>query len=206
MRPKRRRPTPDATRVHLVRHGEVHNPNHIVYGLLPGWNLSEHGADQAKAAAQLLADRDSVAAIYSSPLQRAVATAEFISDETGAPIAVDERLIEWRLGEHWGGLTWADVRAKRQSEFDTYINSPESIDYIDESLLRLAERMAGAIGEIARKHAGTTVAIISHSDPIKAGVLSLTQRNLGDLHGIDLPTGGIVTLELGAGKARIIDF
>ena len=79
--------------VHLVRHGEVHNPGRILYGRLPGFQLSEAGRLMAKAAADFLADRD-ITVLKSSPLQRAVETAEPIAAEFGLQAEIDDRLIE----------------------------------------------------------------------------------------------------------------
>ncbi|WP_462188450.1 histidine phosphatase family protein, partial [Frankia sp. CcWB2] len=58
------------TRVHLVRHGEVFNPEKILYGRLPGFRLSDKGQQQAKVTAEFLAELD-VAAVVASPLDRA---------------------------------------------------------------------------------------------------------------------------------------
>ncbi|MDR2988150.1 MAG: histidine phosphatase family protein, partial [Nocardiopsaceae bacterium] len=89
------------TIVHLVRHGEVANPGGILYGRLPGYRLSEDGLMMAKAAADFLAGRD-VTVLRSSPLERAVQTAEPIAEQLGLTIEVDERLIEpWN---HFEGL------------------------------------------------------------------------------------------------------
>ena len=89
--------TPDAsasrrTVVHLVRHGEVHNPTRVLYGRIPGFGLSEDGRMMAKAAADFLAGRD-VTLLLSSPLERARETAEPIAAQFGLPVTVDERLI-----------------------------------------------------------------------------------------------------------------
>ncbi len=79
--------------VHLLRHGEVHNPDHVLYGRLPGFRLSELGERQAVAAATWLARRD-IAYLVASPLERAQQTAAPLATLTGLDIATDERLIE----------------------------------------------------------------------------------------------------------------
>jgi len=84
---------PTRTTVHVVRHGEVHNPAKILYGRLPGFRLSELGRQLAKADAQALADRD-VTHVVASPLERARETAEPIAAQFGLEIATDIRLIE----------------------------------------------------------------------------------------------------------------
>jgi broad specificity phosphatase PhoE len=81
------------TTVHLLRHGEVYNPDGVLYGRLPGFRLSELGERQASAAADWLARRD-VRYLVSSPLERARQTAQPLATATGLEVAVDERLIE----------------------------------------------------------------------------------------------------------------
>lgn len=81
------------TVVHLVRHGEVHNPTGILYGRLPGYSLSERGKAMADALADWAATRN-VTALHVSPLQRAQETAAPISQRLGLDVVTDERLIE----------------------------------------------------------------------------------------------------------------
>ena len=81
------------TTVHLLRHGEVHNPAKILYGRLPNFHLSELGRQMAKAAAEALADCD-VTHLVSSPLERAQETAEPIAAQFGQEVTTDIRLIE----------------------------------------------------------------------------------------------------------------
>ncbi|GAA3449092.1 histidine phosphatase family protein [Dactylosporangium matsuzakiense] len=81
------------TIVHVLRHGEVYNPDKVLYGRLPGYRLSELGVQMAKAAAESLAGRD-ITHLVASPLERAQQTAEPFAEQLGLPIAVDERLIE----------------------------------------------------------------------------------------------------------------
>lgn len=79
--------------VHLVRHGEVYNPDRILYGRLPGFHLSEAGEAQAEKTAAFLSGRD-IVYLVSSPLERAVQTATPLAAGYGLPIERDERLIE----------------------------------------------------------------------------------------------------------------
>jgi broad specificity phosphatase PhoE len=81
------------TVVHVLRHGEVYNPEKVLYGRMPGYRLSELGVQMAKAAAQAVAERD-ITYVVASPLERAQQTAEPIANQFKLPIAVDERLIE----------------------------------------------------------------------------------------------------------------
>lgn len=81
------------TTVHVLRHGEVYNPGHILYGRLPDFHLSELGVQMAKAAAESLRDHD-ITYLDASPLERAQETAQPFADEFKLPIATDTRLIE----------------------------------------------------------------------------------------------------------------
>ena len=83
----------EITVVHLLRHGEVHNPNHVLYGRLPGYHLSANGRMMAVAAADYFDGRP-VAAIFASPLERAQETAQPVADRLGLQITTDDRLIE----------------------------------------------------------------------------------------------------------------
>jgi broad specificity phosphatase PhoE len=81
------------TAVHLLRHGEVYNPDRVLYGRLPGFRLSELGERQAAAAAGWLAERG-VGYVVSSPLERAQQTAAALTERIGLTVEIDERLIE----------------------------------------------------------------------------------------------------------------
>src|SRR6185503_18319304 len=83
----------EKTIVHVMRHGEVHNPDKILYGRLPDYHLSERGRAQAQAVADWLALRD-VVYVVASPLERAQETAEPLATRLGLPIDTDDDLIE----------------------------------------------------------------------------------------------------------------
>lgn len=81
------------TVVHLLRHGEVHNPSGVLYGRLPGYHLSANGRMMAAAAADFFSERP-VAALFASPLERAQETARPVAMRLGLEIVTDDRLIE----------------------------------------------------------------------------------------------------------------
>ncbi len=83
----------EQTIVHLLRHGEVHNPEGVLYGRLPDYHLSETGVLMAKAAAGWFKERD-VTALFSSPLERAQETAAPLAEALGLEVRLDDRLIE----------------------------------------------------------------------------------------------------------------
>jgi broad specificity phosphatase PhoE len=83
----------EKTTVHLLRHGEVYNPRHVLYGRLPDYHLSDNGRLMAEAAADFFADHD-VVALFASPLERAQETAQPTSERKNLPIQTDQGLIE----------------------------------------------------------------------------------------------------------------
>ena len=85
--------TEPLTKVHVVRHGEVYNPDHVLYGRLPGFRLSLRGLEQAKLVAKHFGEMP-IGYVAASPLERARQTAMPLSEAGGVPIATDERLIE----------------------------------------------------------------------------------------------------------------
>ena len=84
--------------IHLVRHGEVHNPDGILYGRIPGYHLSELGHKMADAADASLAGHP-VTALYASPLQRAQESAQPWSKRFALAITTEERIVE---PHNWG--------------------------------------------------------------------------------------------------------
>ena len=81
------------TTVHLLRHGEVHNPEKVLYGRLPGYRLSDLGHLMAQRASEALADHD-VARVIASPLERAQQTAQPIASQFDLDIDTDDRIVE----------------------------------------------------------------------------------------------------------------
>src|SRR5690625_7046474 len=83
------------TVVHLLRHGEVHNPGRILYGRIPGFYLSERGQAMAQRIADDFTERGAdVAHVVASPLLRAQQTATPLARAYGLPINTDVRVIE----------------------------------------------------------------------------------------------------------------
>src|SRR5699024_7755604 len=81
------------TIVHLIRHGEVHNPGKILYGRLPGYRLSDRGRAMAEATAEAFAGHD-VAYVACSPLQRTRETCEPVTRVTGLEPVIDPDVLE----------------------------------------------------------------------------------------------------------------
>jgi len=185
-----------ADKVHLVRHGEVHNPDNLVYASLPGFGLNDTGRRQAEAAARYLAFKPLVA-VWSSPLQRAVETASEIARRAGLPVQVCDELIEWRLADSWAGIRWDELSEHRPGELERYLSDPLGLDVGTESLSRLASRMTGAVESLHRRHPEGEIVIVSHQDPVQAARLLLIGRRLESLQKDKPSHASVVTLQPG---------
>jgi len=163
------------TIVHLVRHGEVANPSGVLYGRIPGFHLSADGQVMAKAAADFLAGRD-IVTLRSSPLDRAVETAEPISAQLRLPVEIDERLIEpWN---HFEGLNVGvgdgSLRAPRHW---IYLRNPFRPSW-GEPYVQVAERVLAAAADAARAARGHEAVCVSHQLPIWVSRRSVEGRKL----------------------------
>lgn len=168
-------------RLHLVRHGEVENPAGVVYADLPGYPLSALGRRQAVAAGKHLAALGEVAAVWSSPLDRAVETAALIGQQLGIEPAVDPRLTEWGLARRWAGVPWHELSTRFPGEVEAYGNRPDQLEFSPESIQAVAARMAAAVEDLIAASRGGSVVVVSHQDPIQAARFRLLGRPLSGL-------------------------
>lgn len=151
------------TRIHLLRHGEVFNPLQILYGRLPGYWLSETGERMAKLAAEWFAGRDLVE-LRSSPLERAVQTAQALIDAYYLPFMTDDRLIE--SANHFEGRSVADGwRSFADREALRYLRNPFEPSW-GEPYVATAKRMHHAVTEIRDEVRGHEAVLVSHQLPI----------------------------------------
>ena len=158
----------EKTVVHLLRHGEVHNPEKVLYGRLPGYRLSETGEAMALAAAEWLADsvvsHPPITRVLSSPLERAQQTAAPIAGKLDLPVEIDDRLIE--AGNAFEGLrVGVGDGALRSPQHWWKLRNPFRPSW-GEPYVEIAARMLAAV-EAARDAArGHEAVLVSHQLPI----------------------------------------
>ncbi len=148
--------------VHLVRHGEVYNPDHILYGRLPGFHLSELGQRMADAAAQSLAGHP-ITALYASPLQRTQESAQPWATRFELPIVTDARLIEpfnW-----FEGKRMQFPRALRDPRAWPRLVNPFRPSW-GEPYTSIRARMIAAVTDAWASVDGGEVVLVSHQLPI----------------------------------------
>jgi probable phosphoglycerate mutase len=153
------------TTILLARHGET-DWNHE--GRFQGHADPALNATGRAQAAELAAELEAVelAAVYSSPLQRALETAEVVAAEHGLqPVAVDA-LREVDVGS-WEGLTRAEVEARFPEQFAGWLDYDQG--WADgESYEEMARRVVAALLELAGAHEGERILAVTHGGPIRA--------------------------------------
>jgi broad specificity phosphatase PhoE len=155
----------ERTVVHLLRHGEVHNPGKVLYGRLPGFRLSTTGEAMASAAAEWFVGKD-VTHLVSSPLERAQQTAAPIAEALSLPVRLDDRLIE--AGNAFEGMVVAGSAGVFGAPRNWWkLRNPFRPSW-GEPYVEIAARMLAAV-EAARDAArGHEAVLVSHQLPIWA--------------------------------------
>jgi len=158
-------PQGDPTVTLLLRHGQTPMSVQKRYAGISDVPLTETGVYQAAAAAKRLASAG-IGAIVSSPLRRAVRTAEEVVAVTGVPMVTDEGFRETDFGA-WDGLTYAEVRERWPAEMASWLANPAVAPPGGESFAEVSTRVTEALQRVLTRQARQTVLIVSHVTPIK---------------------------------------
>ncbi|WP_323793542.1 histidine phosphatase family protein [Nocardioides sp.] len=165
--------TPD-TVVHLLRHGEVHNPEGILYGRRDGFHLSDLGVKMAEKVAESIKHRD-IVHLRSSPLERARETAAPLAAARGLDVVLDDRVIESTNkfeGEQFG----KGHNALKKPANWRYLWNPFKPSW-GEPYTDVAERMMAAVHEARVAAAGHEAVVVSHQLPIWTTRLHAEKRS-----------------------------
>jgi probable phosphoglycerate mutase len=162
------KPEVKPTRILLIRHGIN---DYVKKGLLAGRTAEVHLNDEGNAQAEALAERlgtEKIAAIYASPLERC--------QETAAPLAARLSVELWTLDgvKETDCGDWTKQPLEELRKLDAWMQvqvQPAGFRFPNgESMLEIQARMVAALDELQRRHAGETIAVFSHSDPIKLAI------------------------------------
>jgi broad specificity phosphatase PhoE len=164
---------PTLTVVHLMRHGEVHNPQKLLYGRLEGYRLSGLGEQMATVVAQHLETND-ITHVVASPLERAQQTAAPLAADHGLAIETDERVIEAANLLEGRSVGKADLLHPRNWHLFSNPRKPSWGEPYEE----IAERMIAAIDDVRRAAHGHEAVIVSHQLPIWTARNKLTGHRL----------------------------
>lgn len=156
------------TLVLLVRHGLTPTTGIKLPGRAAGLHLSDDGKRQAEEAGKRIGALPAVAAVYSSPLERARETALAIARARHLAVRVERGLLEIDIGE-FTGLSLK--KASKRPEWTTIQQSPSSFRFPGgESFLEMQARVTSTLVSLADRHRGATIVAVSHADSIKAAI------------------------------------
>jgi broad specificity phosphatase PhoE len=185
------------SRVYLIRHADVENPNKVLYGHLDGFQLSALGRAQAAALGDRLGSED-LTRIVSSPLARAVETARLINERLARPaiLETDPELREAEFSRYLQGLPYWQVPLLRPLWF--VHKARRGLVPGDEPIDRLGGRVLEVVRRLARDHTGETMAVVSHADPLNAAWILLDGRphNEREMYRKSIDKAGMLRLEM----------
>ncbi len=184
-------------RLLLIRHAEsVGNRELRLQGQVE-FPLTERGRRQAESLAGSLAERR-VIAVYSSPIRRALDTAEAIAGPLGLTVEVQRALQEYDFGK-LSGLTWPEIREQRPQLIEQLLS--DSADYPDypgeEGREPFRQRVCEALWALSERHAGEeSVAVVTHAGPIGVFLLDVLQRGYQRPMPFTVDNASVTTVEI----------
>jgi broad specificity phosphatase PhoE len=196
-----------STRIFLIRHADVENPRRLLYGHLEGFQLSALGRAQALAVGDRLRSAD-LKRIISSPLARAVETAELINSRLANPaiLEVDPELREAEFSRYLQGLPYWQIPVRRPLWF--VHKARRGLLPGDEAIDQLGGRVLSVMKRMAREHPGETMALVSHADPLQAAWILLDGRahNERELYRKAVDRAGALQVDLEGDKPVVWEY
>ena len=193
---------PPPTTLLLVRHGRTPTTGVVLPGRAPGLSLAPAGRADAEAAAARIARLGRVAAVYSSPLERARETAAPIARDQGLPVLIEPELSDLNIGG-WTGVKIDEAR--RRPEWMAIQQYPNGFRFPGgESFAEMQGRISATLAGLAARHTGQTVVAVSHADPIKAAVAGARGQGLEQFQRIFVSPGSITVLVFDADRPRVL--
>jgi len=172
------RPGGALIRLYLIRHAQsVGNAESRLQGQRD-YPLTPDGERQADALAARLRDAG-LAAVYASPLNRTMATAQQIAAACDLPIAQEPRLVEYDFGVAVSGLTWEAIRAEHPDVIEALMRNDSDFPRYpgEEGRAAFSERVHAAFTEVRNRHwADRAVAVVTHAGPIVVHLMHVLGR------------------------------
>ena len=174
---------PARVTVFLIRHGMTSRVGKGLTGWLPGHSLDETGRGQADELASRLAAAP-LAAIYSSPLERALETAAPLARRLGLEVQLRQDFGEVRFGD-WQGKDFDEIEQdSRWNPFNSYRSFTRAP--AGELMLETQARMVRGLLNVVEAHTDQTVAVFSHADAIKSALMHFLGMPLDFHHRLEI--------------------
>jgi probable phosphoglycerate mutase len=198
----RGRPTGRPTLLLLVRHGHTAFTGRRLPGRLPGIHLSAEGRRQAARLAERLRALTGIAAVYSSPLERARETAAAIARARGLPVRLEADLTEVDIGA-WAGQPVA--RARQRAAWRRLQHHPSGFRFPGgESFTEMQARVVGALERLITRHPGEAVVAVFHADPIKAALAHALGLSLDLFQRLVIAPASVSVVACGTGGPLVL--
>lgn len=185
----------------LVRHGAHDWLGRGIAGRMPGVALNAEGQAQAHQLVERLRER-TIAAIYSSPVERAQQTAAPLAKARGLPVAIDEAFSEIDFGE-WTGRTFAQLDAdadrwRTWCERKSLAAAPGG-----EAFTAVQRRVLDGLERLRRRHPADAVVVFSHGDIVKAAVAGVLGLSVDHIERFEIAPASVSVIETGEGWAQV---
>ena len=191
-----------ATTVYLVRHATHDRVSRILCGRMPGVSLGAEGRRQAECLAERLAQREGIAAVRTSPLERARETAAIIAKRLGLEPQICEALNEIDFGA-WSGLSFKALDGDpRWQEWNTARDTAEPPG--GESMGAAQARVVARIERLRAEHPERGVVLVSHCDVIKAALARYLGLSLDNYARFEISPASVSVLALWPGGATVV--
>jgi broad specificity phosphatase PhoE len=189
------------TTFHLVRHAAHDRVGTVLCGRMPGVHLGTFGKAQAERLAERFA-HETIASIHTSPLERAVETAEPIAVRLGQALEICEDIAEIDFGA-WSGTSFEALA--QDTRWATWNNArSNSRPPYGETMLEAQIRIVGTVERLRSRHPDGSVILVSHSDVIKAALLYHLGLPLDAYGRFDIEPASISTLVVGDWGSKVL--
>lgn len=189
------------TRVLLIRHGETDSLGQFLAGRTSGIHLNENGRRQVNRLCKCLASYKELTTVVSSPMERAIETAEILAGARGLKVEVDSNFDEFDFGE-WTGKSFAELRRHALwAEYNRYRSIHRAPG--GESLIEVQGRAWKGVQTLCDAFPEATLAIVSHADVIRSVLMLALGMPLDNLLRLDIAPASISEISVGVGEPGV---
>lgn len=187
----------------FLRHGQAkNNTERILAGRTPGVSLTETGVKQAKSIARYLKPLE-ISTIYTSPIERALTTAEIIAKHNSVEYKIDNRLIEIDMGK-FTGMPYDEIFATHGNVFLKFYEGETEIAHNGvETFTEVKKRVLDMVDYVIKEHPSENVLLVTHMDPIKAITSTILDLKPQSLFELIIANGSLTIINEEQGKLSI---
>jgi broad specificity phosphatase PhoE len=194
------------TTLYLVRHGatdaNLRRP-YVLQGRGIDLPLNETGRQQAQCVRRLF-ERTPVAAVYSSPLKRALETAQAIAEPHRLDVAAIDALIEADVGK-WEGMAWEQIRRDFPQEYEDFHSDQSRFPYLGgESYRDVSLRALPALADLFERHPGRSIVAVAHNVVIRACAATFLGVPLARAKDLNQNNGGVSVFRREDGRTDLV--